>query len=80
MNTLEIWNTLASNKYTKNYFKGVYPLDCIPKIIKDKPALLVVNLDKSNQPGSHWVAIYLPTKGNPEYLIRLALNQFIVIL
>lgn len=67
MNTLEIWNTLASNKYTKNYFIGVYPLDRIPKIIKNKPALLIVNHDKSNSPGSHWVAIYLPVKGSPEY-------------
>lgn len=67
MNTIEIWNALASNKYTKNYFKGVYALDCIPKIIKNKPALLIVNLDKSNSPGSHWVAIYLPVKGSPEY-------------
>lgn len=67
MNTLEIWNALGSNKYTKKYFKGVFPLDRIPRIISKRPALLVVNTDKSNRPGRHWVAIYLPSKGNPEY-------------
>lgn len=81
MNTLEIWNALASNTYTNNYFKGVYPLDRIPQIIKNKPALLIVNLDKSNSPGSHWVAIYLPIKGNPEYFdsfgIKPLHNEFL---
>lgn len=67
MNTLEIWNALSSNIHTKKYFKGVFSLDRIPKFIKNKPALLVVNIDKSNKPGSHWVAIYLPLKGNAEY-------------
>lgn len=67
MNTLEIWNALSTNVHTKKYFKGVFPLDRIPKFIKNKPALLVVNTDKSNKPGSHWVAIYLPLKGNAEY-------------
>lgn len=47
MNTIDIWNALASNKYTKKYFHGVYPLDGIPNIIKNKTALLVVNLNKS---------------------------------
>lgn len=67
MNTLEIWNALSENRYTQKYFKGVFPLDLLPKLIKKKPALFVVNTDRSNKPGSHWVAIYLPMKGKPEY-------------
>lgn len=67
MNTLQIWNALLYNNYTKKNFKGVFPLDKIPSIIKDKPALIVVNTDKSNQPGTHWVALYLSSKGGGEY-------------
>lgn len=67
MNTLEIWNALSSNVHTKKYFKGVFSLDRIPNVIKNKPALLVVNTDKSNKPGSHWIAIYLSLKGKAEY-------------
>lgn len=60
MNTLDIHNVLSSNRYTKKYFKGVFLLDNIPKYVKKRPALLVVNHDKSFLPGSHWVAIFLP--------------------
>ncbi|HBK84198.1 MAG TPA: hypothetical protein DDZ41_11510 [Flavobacterium sp.] len=76
MNTLEIWNALSSNKYTKNYFKGVFPLDRIPKTIANKPALLIVNLDKSNRPGSHWVAIHFPVKGVPEYFDSFGMEPY----
>lgn len=57
MNTLETWSALSTNKYTKNYFKGVFSLDKIPKFITRRPATLVVNTDKASQPGTHWLAI-----------------------
>ena len=37
-------------------FKGVYAIDEIPRLKTDK--LVVVNLDPSNMPGSHWTVIY----------------------
>lgn len=37
-------------------FKGVFPSDKIPKLNDLKP-YCVLNLDKSTQPGSHWVAL-----------------------
>ena len=45
---------------------GVYPLNCIPKIEK-LPACLIINLDRDDQPGSHWVAVYIDGDGNSEY-------------
>jgi hypothetical protein len=37
-------------------FKGVYPSDKVPKL-NDLAPYCIVNLDRSGQPGSHWVAI-----------------------
>lgn len=39
-----------------NKFKGVFASDQIPQLKNTEMA--IVNLDKSNEPGSHWVAIY----------------------
>ena len=37
-------------------YVGTYASDMIPKILP-KPYSLILNLDKSTEPGSHWVAI-----------------------
>lgn len=46
----------------KNKFKGVYPADQIPKLGKNKYCIL--NLDKSNEQGSHWIALANDRNGN----------------
>lgn len=40
----------------KNNFRGVVPSDKIPKLKNGQSC--IVNLDNSNQPGSHWTAVY----------------------
>lgn len=37
-------------------FKGVYPSDKIPKLNNLSP-YCILNLDKSTQPGSHWISL-----------------------
>ena len=37
-------------------FHGVYPSDKIPRL-NDLSPYCILNLDKSNEPGSHWVAL-----------------------
>lgn len=37
-------------------FRGVYPSDMIPSLISGQ--CLIFNLDKRNQPGTHWCAMY----------------------
>ncbi len=44
------------NKLFKEKFHGVYPSDHIPELTKEKP-YAILNLDKSTESGSHWVAI-----------------------
>jgi len=42
-------------------FKGVFASDKIPKLNKLR-SFAILNLDNSNQPGSHWIAIALHKK------------------
>ena len=37
-------------------FHGVYPSDKIPKLTDRKP-YAILNLDRSDEPGSHWIAL-----------------------
>lgn len=46
----------AGKKLLGVKFKGVYPSDKIPKL-NDLSPYCILNLDKSNESGSHWVAL-----------------------
>ena len=43
-------------------FLGVFPLDRLPEI-KSIPASLIINTDPHNEPGEHWVAVYISDIG-----------------
>ena len=47
----ELGKCLLDNKY-----KGTYAVDRLPKLKHND--CCVINLDRSHQPGSHWVAVY----------------------
>ena len=49
---------LRSDPYTSKLFRGVYPIDRLPKAIKF-PAALIANTQPSDQEGEHWVSFYL---------------------
>ena len=44
-------------------FEGVFAADHIPKLSKESP-YAILNLDDSDEPGSHWVAVVLVTPGD----------------
>jgi hypothetical protein len=44
-------------------FKGVYASDKIPKL-NDLACYCIVNVDRSNEPGSHWMSIAKDTEGD----------------
>lgn len=46
----------AGKKLLGIKFKGVYPSDKIPKL-NDLSPYCILNLDSSEEPGSHWVAL-----------------------
>lgn len=71
MNNRQIETILNSNRYTKRIFDGVYSVDKLPEFSFDKPVACVVNLDGSEKPGSHWVAVYKNSDNNSEYFDSL---------
>ena len=57
MNTKQLWTALTLNKATNPYFDGVYSLDTLVNI-KEKPQLIICNMQASDQSGEHWVLFF----------------------
>ena len=66
MNTLQILNVLQRDPFTKSVFTSVLPSDRLPDIVLERPKGYIVNVDGSDKPGSHWVAMFFPTKPDGE--------------
>ena len=61
MNSIEIDKILSANPVTKKHYMGCYPSDTIPSCRK-YPSSMVINFDEADQPGTHWVALFAPSK------------------
>ena len=63
-------NTLArlmtSDRMIERQFRGIYPLDMIPKNIPAN-SLIVVNQDRSMEAGSHWIVLHYKEKDIVEH-------------
>lgn len=66
MDGRRIARILSSCDVTARYFKGVYPSNAIETPMH-YPATMVVNLDEADEPGSHWVAIYMKSADDVLY-------------
>lgn len=62
MNTSEINAALQD---VQSYV-GCFARDMLPVIVR-RPACLVINMDKSEEPGSHWTCVLLHKDGRGEY-------------
>ena len=60
INTKEIIRPISTLKANT---VDVYAADHVPKILSPTPIAIVTNLDTSNKPGSHWIAIYIDRNG-----------------
>lgn len=67
MNSLQIEKILSHDSRTRRYFLAVFASDELPRRIKSYPACFVCNVDKSTEPGSHWLAFYLPSPDVVEF-------------
>ena len=67
--TIKMLNTSDIKRFLRNRkdFLGVFAIDKLPIVLAPKPSGLVINLDESFKPGSHWVAVYLPKNGPAHY-------------
>jgi len=73
MNTYDLETYLKGNPVTKQVFNGVYASDQLPPKHGVKPCLYIANTDPSHMNGEHWVVIFFPLKGLPEYFDPLGM-------
>lgn len=79
MNTIEITKYISPYQRS-NIFKGVFACNNLPTRIK-LPALMIVNLSKNTESGTHWVAIYIDKSRNGYYFDSFGMpprNNFII--
>lgn len=65
MDTTSIINYVTPHQRS-HIFKGVFPCDVLPSRFS-LPALFVINLSRHNEPGTHWVSIYISQSGQAFY-------------
>lgn len=79
MNTIEI-TKYVSPYQRNNIFKGVFACNNLPTHIH-LPALMIVNLSKNTESGTHWVSIYVDRFSNGYYFDSFGMpprNKFII--
>mgnify|MGYP001795783191 len=67
MNTTELVNILRTDQHTRVLNPAVKPLNHFLEEPLNRPSMTIVNLDSCDEPGSHWVAVYVPLYGDTEY-------------
>jgi len=64
----QITQTLHSHPRTRNVFENTYAANTLPdKPVASRPVAYVVNLSPLEKIGSHWICMYFPKVGLPEY-------------
>ena len=63
MDTLQNLNVLKNDPFAKSVFTDVLPSDRLPNQIRKRPKGFILNVDPSNGPGTHWIAVYLTEDG-----------------
>ena len=58
---------------TASVFGGVVPKDGLPTKIDALPIAFVCNTDDGDEPGEHWIALYLSSDGRGEYFCSYGL-------
>ena len=70
MNTMELERYMMNHPIIKPYFGGVLSKDTLLTSVTNTPRIYIVNMQDSNQPGDHWIVIWIDTI--PEYFNSLA--------
>jgi len=66
MNSAEIASAIVRDPVLHSVCIGVFPADRLP-VVKKYPSCFIANADPASQPGSHWVAFYIPNKDTCEF-------------
>ena len=73
MDTLQIARLLAIDPRTRSFFLGVVPKDGLPTTIDALQVAFVCNTDDGDEPGEHWIALYLDADGRGVYFCSYGL-------
>ena len=76
MDTIELINILSKDKFSRKLFCGVLPIDELKNFIFRKPCSLIINTDKSNKPGEHWIALFITENGYLEYFDSYGIRPY----
>lgn len=63
LTTQQLDRAFRSNEWTSRIYRGVYPVDLLPRYRPARPCFIVVNLDDSNKRGRHWTLVFFPLQG-----------------
>ena len=58
---------------TRSIFRGVVPKDGLPTTIDALLVAFVCNTDDGDEPGEHWIALYLDADGRGDYFCSYGL-------
>lgn len=75
MNAKEIEIVMSRVKWNSFKFLGVFASDELP-LPQVYPCCFIANVDRSDQPGSHWVAFVFPRHGVLEYFCPLGISFY----
>ena len=78
METHEFYHFFNQLPSIKNHFKGVFPIDKLPFLMKNR-TFIICNLDPSWQEGSHWIAFFKTTPSEVEIFDSLGFKPEVVI-
>jgi hypothetical protein len=67
MLSYQIDSILRKNPHTQKYYEGCFAADQIPTKFHSYPKCMVVNTDDSDEPGEHWVAIFITSPRHVEF-------------
>ena len=73
MDNLQIARLLAMDPRTRPIFRGVVPKDGLPTTIDALPVAFVCNTEDGDEPGEHWIALYLDADGRGDYFCSYGL-------
>jgi hypothetical protein len=63
MNTVQLTSLARSCPTTMRCFRGVYAIDTLSHN-QTTCSTYICNLDTHDKPGSHWIALYVPSKAS----------------
>jgi len=77
MNGYELESVMRADPHTSPYFEGVFAADTLPRYLSQKPALLIVNVDRISQSGSHWQAAHVNENGEGEFFDSYGMSPYV---